>query len=504
MTTALFGKRKFGSFKFGATVLTNSRYGLEVDWAGKGLFDGTNEGNNLIDMSIERGRKYTVSAEGDAFQVEDTGRFSAVLLDLEKRYDPFNVNSPLYGQLTGGKKFRTKARTPSDSVLPMMAGVLDEPVSFVENGVNKARLGGVDGWSYLRDQKNEVTVPLQEDVYVDDAIALVLQKAGWPRPWSYELDPGVDLRPYFFVDARSAAQVIHELAHSELGNVAMKANGDLRFKSRLSQENEVLVLNDTDCIQVRRMSPSEVIRNMIRVKTAPRSEEALQDVWEIPQRIEIAAGETISDVWADFKYNNVAVPVKDPVTPVATTDYNATSVSDGTGTNLTANISVTMNSFSTNAQLSITNNGGTTAHVYCRVRGKPLSTSNSVSFQYNDQASIKQFGPRPFTLLLDQNVNVARQYRELLSFFMTTSKNYLVVDLIPNPDVQFFADLGDIIRGHLDNYGIDQAFRVIGIKHKFLDQSGIVVNTRWWLEPFSRLFAGVQIPMQVPFQLGGV
>lgn len=503
MTTSLFGKRPFGSFKFGATTLSNVRYGLEVDWQGKGLFDGSNEGENLIGLTIERGRKYTVSASGDSFQAEDTGRFSAVLLDLDRKYDPFNVASPLYGQLTGGKKFRTKVRTTSDAIFPMMAGVLDEPVSFAEKNVTKARLEGVDGWSYLRDQKNEVTVPLQENIYADDAIALVLDKAGWPRPWSYQLDAGVDLRPYFFVDSRSAAQVIHEAAHNELGSVSMKANGDLRFRSRLSQEEEVLQLIDTDCISVRRMSPNEVIRNLIRVISAPRSEQAISQVWEVPQRLEIAAGDTISDVWADFKYNNATVPVKDPITPIATTDYNATSVSDGTGTNLTANISVTMSPFSTKAQLSFTNNGLTTAHVYCRMRGKPLSATNSVSFQYKDTDSIAQFGARPFALTIDQNINIARQYRELLGIYLTTAKNYLIVDLLPNPDLQFLPDLGDVIRGKLSNYGIDAAFRVIGIRHGFNDQNGIVVNTRWWLEPYSRLFAGVQIPMQVPFQLGG-
>ncbi len=503
MSTSLFGKSKFGTFKFGRTTLTNSRYGVEVDWNGIGLFDGTNEGKNLNGMTIERGRKYTVNAAGDGFQAEDTGRFSALLLDFERRYDPYNVDSPLYGKLTGGKKFRARVRTPNDDIRDLMAGVLDEPVSFAENRVNKARLEGLDGWSFLRDQKNEVTVPLQENVYADDAMASVLEKAGWPRPWSYELDPGVDLRNYFYVDARSAAQVIHELAQNELGSVSMKGNGNLRFRSRLSQEDEVLQLVDTDCIAVQRMQPKDVVRNMLRIVSTPRAEEALQQVWEVPQRIEISAGETIDDIWADFKYNNVVVPAKDPVTPVATTDYNATSVSDGTGTDLTANISITMSAFSTKAQLSATNTGGSTAHLYVRVRAKPLSVSNSVLFQYKDTDSIAQYGPRPFALYIDQNVNTARQYRELLAIYMTQARNYLIVDLMPNPDVQFLPDLGDILRAKLSNYGIDQAYRVIGIRHEFNDMAGIVMKTRWWLEPYSRLFAGVQIPMQVPFQLGG-
>lgn len=504
MVTSLFGKRKFGTFKFGPTVLKNPRYGLEVDWRSAGLFDGTNEGNNLQGMTIERGRKYTVSAQGDAFQAEDTGRFSATLLDLDRRYDPFNSSSPLYGMLTGGKLFRTKVRSMSDVIYPTMAGVLDEPVSFTERGVYMARLQGEDGWGFLRDQLNEVTVPLQENIYADEAMRIVLEKAGWKRPWSYELDAGADVRNYFWVDARSAAAVIHELAHNEMGSVSISSDGNLRFRSRESQEVEVLQLQDIDCINVQRMSPKDVVRNILKVSSAPRSEQALQTVFETEQRLEVGAGETVDDIWVDFTYNTEMVPVKDPVTPVATTDYDAFSNSNGSGTNLTGNVSLTMNAFSTRAQVSITNSGGTAAHVYFKVRGYPLARTSSMSFQTKDAESIRQFGARPFTLTVDQNVNVARQYRELLEVFFLEAKNYLVVDLMPNPEVQFAADLGDVIRANLINYGIDRSFRVIGIRHEFHDKTGIVMRTKWWLEPFTRLFAGVQVPMQVPFQLGAV
>ncbi|NUQ86792.1 MAG: hypothetical protein HUU11_19000 [Anaerolineales bacterium] len=498
----LFGKRKFGTFKFGATTLKNPRYGLEVDWDSDGLFDGTNEGANLNGLTIERGRKYTVSAEGDAFQAEDTGSFSAVLLDLDRRYDPFNASSPLYGMLTGGKQFRVTVRTMSDEVYPLMAGVLDEPVSYMERRAHHARLQGEDGWGFLRDQMNEVTIALQENIYVDEAMRLVLEKAGWKRPWGYELDPGVDLRNYFWVDARSAAAVIHEAAQNELGTVSMNARGNLRFRSRNSQEAEVLQLTDTDCLSVQKMSPKEVVRNLLKVASAPRSEEATQTVFETVQRIQVDPGETINDVWVDFTYNSESAPVKDPITPVSGTDYDAYANPDGSGTNLTANISMSMTPFSTRAQLSLTNSGGTTAHVYFRVRGKPLSKTNTVSFQTRDEASIRQFGARPFTLNIDQNVNVAREYRDLLEIFFVNAKNYLTVDLMPNPDVQFAADLGDVIRANLTNHGIDRSFRVIGIKHESHDRAGIVMRTKWWLEPYTRLFSGVQVPMQVPFQIG--
>lgn len=499
-----FGRQAFGTFKFGAIALKNPRYGLEVDWDGDALFNGSNEGPNLQDLSIERGRKYTISAQGDSFEVEDTGRFSATLLDSASRYDPYNVSSPLYGQLSGGKFFWVRVRTMSDTIYPLMVGKLDEPVSYMSGVMPMARLEGTDGWGFLRDQGNEVTVPLQENIYAEEGMALVLQEANWPELWGTDLGEGVDQRPYFWVDQRSPAQVIHELAHTELGNVCITGDGKMKFRSRLSLESETLTLTDVDVMHVRKMTPAEVVRNVINVKSEPRSEQSTQTVWEIPQRLELLAGETINDVFADFTYNNQTVPVKDPITPVATTDFDAKANQDGSGLDYTANFTVTMYPYSTKAQLSITNNGVTAAWIYVRIRGNPITKSNNVSFTSRNSASMKQFGPRPFTLNIDQSVNIARQYRDLLASYFIYAKNYLVVDLMPEPDIQFQADLGQIIRAQLSNYGIDQAYRVIRIIHKFHDKNGIVVKTQWWLEPYIRLFTGVQIPVQIPFQLGSV
>jgi hypothetical protein len=503
MATSLFGKRKFGTFKFGPTVLKNPRYGLEVDWDGDALFDGSNEGPNLQDLSIECGRKYTVSAEGDSLEAEDTGRLSAVLIDQDRRYDPYNVSSPLFGMLTGGKYFRCRVRSMTDQIYPLIAGKLDEPISYMERRMPMARFQGTDGWGYLRDQGNLVTVPLQENIYAEQAIQKVLDAADWPRLWGTDMNEGVDARPYFWVDSRSPAQVIHELAHNELGNVCITGEGKLKFRSRLSLETESMLITDDDVINVQKMTPAEVVRNVINVQSAPRSEQATAVVWGIPGRLQVQAGQTIDDVFAEFTYNNETVPVKSPITPVPTTDFNAKANEDGTGTDYTANFTVSMYAYSTKAQLSITNNGGTTAWIYVRVRGNPITKANSVSFAYRGDASIKQFGPRPFTLSIDQSVNIARQYRDLLGTYLTQAKNYLVLDLMPEPDVQFAGQLGMIIRARLTNHGIDQAYRLIRYSHKFHDKNGIVVKTRWWLEPYVRLFTGVQIPFQLPVQLGG-
>lgn len=506
MVTALFGEKKFGTFKFGPTTQTRLRFGLEVDWMNKSLFTGENEAKYLQDLSTERGRQYTISANGQNFEHEDTGKFSAVLLDEQRRFDPYNEDSPLFGKLGGGKYFRVKVRTIANHHYPLMAGMIDEPVNFTENGIDKVRFEGTDGWAFLRNQNKEVTVPLQEGIYVEEAIKMVLAAAEWPRIWGHDLGEGVDQRPYFWVDERSAAQVIHEVVHGELGTVSIAADGKMRFRSRLANEEEGLTLTDDD-VRIngfRRMSPAEVIRNVVRVESSPRTEGSVQTVWEIPKRLQINAGQTISDIFTPFTYNNESVPVKNPISPVSGSDFDASQNEDGSGSDYTGNISVSMHAFSTTSVLSITNSGGTTAWVYVRVRGTPITKGNTVSFGFRDKESIKQFGPRPFVFTIDQSVNVARQYRDLLESYLTVAKNFLVVDLVPDGERQFTFDLGKIVSGQFDDFGIYQAFRVIRVKHQFIDRAGMSVNTRLWLEPYVRLFTGVQLPVQLPFQLGSV
>jgi hypothetical protein len=498
-----YSKGKYGQFKYGEAELEHPLYSLEVDWDGNSAFDGTNEARDRItDMSVERGREYFISSDGESFEEQATGRFGAALLDEDRRYDVYNDSSPLYGLLGAGKMFRMRVRT-STGMKNLFAGKLDEPESYVDRGMPHARLAGQDGWGLLRDQSNQVTIALQEGIYVDEAMRLVLERAGWPRVWGSNLEAGVDLRPYYWVDSRSAAKAIHELAHNELGQVCIDAEGVMRFRSRLSLETEVLVLTDEHIMKLSRMTPKEVIRNVLNVRSAPRTEGSVSEVWRLGGELEIDGGEVIDDVWAEFTYNNVSVPVKNPLTPVMSTDYTGYSASGGGGTDLTNNLRVTMNAFSTRGKLRVENMGGMKAYVnMLKVRGTPLTQNNTATFEYTDRESVRQFDARTFTLTVDQNVNTARLYRDILAAYLTDAKNYLVIDLLPDPDVQFAVDLGQVFSVQSDRYSVQGSFRLIHISHKFGDPAGITVRTRWHLEPYVRLFTGVQLPFQLPVQLG--
>lgn len=502
----IFSEGKFGTFKFGASTLTRPRFALRVDWNSDGIFDGSNEltaADAVNSFSVQRGRRYYISPNGDGFESEETGRFSLTLQDQSRRYDPYHALGPLYGMLAGGKMFDLRARTVGGQVFSVMSGLINEPV-FTQgrDKQHSARLEGADGWAFLRDQQNLVTVALQENIFADSAMRLLLDQAGWPVDWKRDLNPGIDMRQFWWSDQRSPAAAIHELAHSELGRVYMAANGAITFRSALEVDVPALALTSDDLLgDPERLSPAEVIRNLVKVRSSRPVEYGTAVLWQMQDRLRVLPGES-QGIWADYSYNNQGVAAKSMITPVATTDFTATVNQDGSGGDLTANFSVTLHPYSTRAYVVARNNGATTGFFLSRLRGNPIVISDASTFEARNMESQKLFGLRPFRLDIQQDVNTARQYADVLLAMLSPARSYLRVALMPNPEVQFGVDLGQQVSVSTDE--ISDVYRIIWIQHESENDLLSMTRTKWILEPVSRVLSGAQIPVQVPFQIGNI
>jgi len=102
-------------------------------------------------------------------------------------------------------------------------------------------------------------------------------------------------------------------------------------------------------------------------------------------------------------------------TPVAGVDYTANSLEDGTGDDLTANITVTMNAFAAAVEFLITNTGTAFAYLTKReLRGKGIYDNDPVTFEtYIPQP----YGDRPLDidLLYQSDPDVAQAFSEYLA-----------------------------------------------------------------------------------------
>jgi len=496
----LFGKFKFGAEKFGASILTRPRFALEVDWNGDGFFDGSEIGGYLDSLTVTRGRPYFIRKDGTGFERLNVGKLSGMLLNLDGRFNVENVSSPYYPYIPVGKRMRLRVRTPSDQVRDVFAGTVEDilPDSRM---ASRAQISCEDGVRYLQ---QTASVGLQTSIRTDEAIPLILANIGWPSAWGSELEIGADVRNYWWLERGSALEAIHDLTDSELGAVWLAANGTLRFLSRYTAVPVVASLATADFLlgSIETPRPWEMVRNSLRVNVYPPLLETAVEVWrwqEVP--IQIAAGAS-KTVWTNFSYGGSNVPVDNLITPAATTDYLANANSDGSGANLTANISVTvLSTFSGSAKLQVTNNGGGAAYItFLRTRGDAITVPDETFVEAEDATSIARYQRRTFEMAIRwfQDSEVAQGLTDYMTSFLAEPRLFVKGVITNNPDVQFGIELGKGVVLSIPEKGINGTYRLAWIQHKSRDKNLQLFDTTMLFEPFPDLSGAYwQFPAEI-------
>lgn len=498
----LFGEAKFGEIKFGSSSITRPRFALEIDWDQDGFFDGRNDGLLMNSLRLKRGRRFVITPNGDAFEEDETGQLAATLVDKERWYDP-NTNATI----GGGRLFRLKVRTPEDQIFDLMAGTINEPIFVEERSVPKVQINGEDGWSLLRDQRSRVSIGLQEDLYGDEIMQLMLDTIGWPRIWPRGLAGGVDLHQYWWADNKSAAKALFDLAFSEMGQIWIAGDGGLTFRNRHFIDSSLFTITDADVFlgSLQTLQPWEVVRNSVRVTANPRELQTNVELWRSLDVIRLVAGEQY-EKFVDFSYNNVTVPVTAITQPVAGVDFICNTNADGTGVDITSAFSVEVYPFSTTGKVTITNNGGVAGYILypLKIRGNALSAQSTTS-EFEDEASIRLFGKRSLDIDYEwiQNENAARAIARFLKTSLAYPKKHLKFQMISNPEKQFALDLGTQVDVDIVSKGISGTYRVYYLQHQWVDRGGLVTRTDVQLEPVDSRsdywIVPKTIPMKVPF-----
>lgn len=451
---------------------------LYVDWTKSGTFTSRNEMQYLDGFIVRRGRRSYIKKNGEGFEQEDVGELSATISDPDGDYNPFHVSSPLYGDLGPNRRMALSVQLPDTTTRDLMTGSISDIVPM-RGIINKVRLEGVDGWETLKGQKASVTIPLQESVYCDDIIPLILTAADWPTAWGHDLDNGQDIRLYWWIDQKSAAQAIFDIAHSELGKVFIKGDGALAFRNRFSVTAPVAEITDADYLRdsFDMKVPWETQRNVVTVIARPRVKQTLQVIWSLPSAVLLTAGQTY-EFWPEYTYNNETVPAKNVASPVATTDYLVNTAEDGSGTDKTADLTVTKTDLGNKCKLEIVLGGAVDGYLRTlQVRGEPISNDNPVQMQA--KTTVTNQDNLEFTLDLPwiQNVMAADSFDDYILSILGQEKYYLKFTLKPNAALQFEMDLGDTVRFNSTLLGINSYYGVSYVEHKHTRKLGTTLTT---------------------------
>jgi hypothetical protein len=327
-------------------------------------------------------------------------------------------------------------------------------------------------------------VATQVNATADDVIQALVD-AMPVQPESESLDAGSDTYPYALDRAGgdSALAELQRVAMSEFGLIYVRA-GVLYFENRTSRltasplgtftDQEIAADDEENFAGLVVESGRETVKNRIRVAVVPRTADGSAVVlFTLNNKPSIAPGESIT---FDARYsdpNQLAADVGgfDMVTPVATTDYTANTAENGSGTNRTASLSVSVTFGGSSARVTLTNtHGSDTIYVtFLRLRGKGLYAYEETVVEVQDAASIAAYGELElgFEMPYQSGLSVAAAIADyILSVWKDPNHGQAVLTFVAGTGNLLTGvttlDIGSVIAVRETVTGVDAAYWVNG------------------------------------------
>ena len=367
-------------------------------------------------------------------------------------------------------------------------------------------------------------VTIQENKRADQLIDTLVTESVNEPPESTSYATGQSTFEIAFdnlLDAKTTVMKgLSDAVVSELGYLYIKGStsggGVLTMESRHSRPKFGAAVGSFDNtmsgLDVMRSRESLITRSYIvtHPRTTGTGNVVLYELTTTGAIPEIPAGVTIT-INCPFKetsLNAYRVAASSIETPVSGTDWIANSSSDGTGTNLTTSVNVTIkNEAANSAELEITNGAGATAYVTTlQLRGISVSDVSETVFSATDIRSAMRYGE------IDSRIDMAYEQRsgefanELASYILEVYKDpgysidsfwiqsnksdYLMTQSLarePGDKITFAESFSGIAE---TSGGAPNTFFINGCEMTVHTPSGMI-DTRWILAPASRQSAWV-------------
>lgn len=351
-----------------------------------------------------------------------------------------------------------------------------------------------------------ITTGADESTLIDDVLDAIATAA---QPVARSLDTGVEDFPVAFDklgDNRKALRIIQDLAVSALGRVFVKGDGTFRYQNRHNwgplNTSAVTISNTMQGF----VAPTSVDRmiNRVRITTHPKtvSTAATDLLFDLPAgTVSVLPGET-RVLWCDYTDPNdrqTKLGGADVVTSlVSGTHYSGNAAADGLGTDLSANLTVTLEAFASTGKYTVENTGSTAAWLRLRIYGKAIRDEGEI---VSESTSAQDYG--------DRSVSIDMPYQDsprvgaslasyLAGVYAALSNQVDTVEFIANENSTFMEhalnrEPGDLITLTETVTGYTSVEAII--QSVELEVSAPCwIRCRWGLAPASTL--------DVPWQLG--
>ena len=480
-------------------------YVLVVDWNNDGDFSDSGENITARTMKLEwkRGNDYASQLVGKAV----AGTLNATLNNVSGDYSTFNTSSALYGNLLPGRKVKLTGNDGS-TTRTLWQGFLDsiQPVPSAK-GANIAQLKAIGPLGYLN--KFDVSTAMYASQKAGALIGVILDAAGWPED-DRDLDTGIVEFPRFWCQSTKTLKALRLVEETETGLLEESPDGKIVYRDRHARSRDTKSTNSQATYSdssgaalayshVAQIDALKFIYNELRanlqlhsgawilgsaslgVQTELASDPAV--LWTHPEvgsnspSIEAGATKTFVAQYPSSGSANTARAVDFWQNLTATTDYLANDAADGSGTNRTANITVTLTKRAQSMDIALENGHSATVYITkLQAQGNAVTAKDNFEVVASDSTSQSTFGkrtyPHPGQFVPDateaQNwadfhVQAWKEPVPLLKLTLVGNRSTATLTDIMSRDI---SDLVTVTANNDTGLGINEGFFVEAVHHQ--------------------------------------
>lgn len=432
----------------------HATYQLQIDWDGDGSFESGDEDvtSRLYSVVIDRGFASPLA------RVAQVGRMTVVLDNASRRYSPYSNADVLPRRQV---RFQM---TYSSTTEILFRGFIEsiEPTADLF-GARLVTIECVDAQVIL--DMVPARMAIANNVTADQIIDVIVDAAYTPPGTAY--DAGITVFPWagdrwkltdeFGVgyEEVSAGKKIEDVCISDWGRFFVAGNGYPTYRNRhnmILNTTAALTLSNTMTDLKYRKAASEVY-NVVDVTCHPRTVGTALEVLGRMQnagkpKIEAGGAQTFLLDFRDPSDPKTSVGAYGLITPVAGTDFEATSDEAGEGTDLTASVTPTMTGYGDRAEVTLTNGAGQIVYVQAlKVRGYAVRVREEVTMTDRTTASETAYNSRKLPIsapLMNEPFHAYRLAQYLLDQYDTPRDVVTGVRFRANADATRMAAARDL------------------------------------------------------------
>jgi len=409
-------------------------YELFVDWN-----DDDDYGDAGEDLSaVFMGAILTSGFNDSLARMATVGRASFILNNATKALSP-----ALEADVLPRRKVKFQM-TYGGSTVVLFQGLTDSIApSPGERGDLRVSLQCVDDIARLDQHEGPIT--LQTNVYADDIITPVV--AAVYTPASTDYDAGINLFPTaadrwtgrisgapgsgrtggIVQEVNASAKILAACA-GDWGLFFVAKDGTPTYRNRhtlsLDASTELTLDNTMTAMDYRKSI--RPVYNVIEVTCYPRTIGEVNEVlgWMTQgtaPMIEASGASTFTLRFRDPANNAIQLGGKEPITPIASLDYECTNDEGGEGDDETTNVTPTMTAYGDYAEVTLTNDVAYPVYVQkLHVRGLAVRAHESVTMNAQDDTSIASYGKRKLAIdgaLMSSTIDAQTLANHLLAYY---------------------------------------------------------------------------------------